>query len=86
LIIELPSKVSLFYSKSQLFILCVPSQNGLLLEAPHLHNATPRIIESGSPSEFLRFSTTLGSISLGDSQVHQEKVRSLAFLLFEYFV
>jgi hypothetical protein len=70
LIIELPSKVSLFYSKSQLFILCVPSQNGLLFEALHLHNATPRIVESGSPSEFLRFSTTLGSISLGDSQVH----------------
>jgi hypothetical protein len=56
----------------------------LLLEAPHLHNATPRIVKSGSPSEFLRFSTTLSSISLGDSQVHQEKVRSLAFLLFEY--
>jgi hypothetical protein len=43
---------------------CVPSQNGLFFDAPHLHNDTPRIVERDSPFEFWRFSIILGSISL----------------------
>jgi hypothetical protein len=29
----------------------VPSQNGLFFDAPHLHNDTPRIVESGGMAE-----------------------------------
>ena len=34
----------------------MPSQNGLLFDATHRHNATPRITERASPFGFWKFS------------------------------
>ena len=42
------------------FVLCVPSQNGFLLDPPQRHSATPRIVSQAEPSSRRRFGTAAG--------------------------
>jgi len=43
----LPLSAAALFSLENPIIPWVPSQNGLFFDAPHLHKATPRMVESG---------------------------------------
>ena len=45
------------------FLPCVPSQNGLLLEPPQRHSATPRTVAQASPDARRKFGTGAASAS-----------------------
>jgi hypothetical protein len=46
---------AVLFSLENPIVPCVPSQNGLLFDAPHLHNATPSTVERGSHFEEVIF-------------------------------
>jgi hypothetical protein len=64
---------AVLFSLENPIVPCVPSQNGLLFDAPHLHNATPSTVED--------FQQLWVPCHLGDSKVRCEEVIFLAFLL-----
>src|SRR5919198_6638194 len=78
-----PFSATLFSLKKPI-VPCVPSQNGLFFDAPHLHNANLQSLKVVCLLSFEDFQQFLVACHLTGSKAHLEEVESLVFLLNDF--